>query len=135
MDWALIENEFTEYYSQKGAPSIPIRIMVGLILLKQVYRLSDKSSLAHWVENPYWQYFCGEVYFQVKPPFYYSDFSHFRKRIGIEGGRKIARLGNDIFGSAYAKSYGAGKNRQDLPVGFTGFIYRFGTYLVRLTSH
>ena len=67
--------------------------MIGLILLKQVYRYSDKNALVHWVENPYWQHFCGQVYFQHKAPFYFSDFSHFRKRIGNEGDKKLRGWG------------------------------------------
>src|SRR3990172_12404606 len=103
VNWDQVEKDFAVFYSNKGAPSIPMRIMAGLILLKQVYRYSDKSALVHWVENPYWQHFCGEVYFQHKAPFYVGDFGHFRKRIGKNGEQMITQLGTDIFGSAYAK--------------------------------
>ena len=135
-DWVRIEKEFAGYYSHKGAPSVPIRIMVGLILLKQVYRCSDKSALANWIENPYWQYFCGEVYFQHKAPFYFSDFNHFRKRIGKEGERKIIDLGTEIFGHAFTKGLSGKKGRSGIHKGLlSGIVYRFGSFLVKLSSH
>jgi IS5 family transposase len=134
-DWNAVEKDFAGYYSPKGAPSIPIRTMVGLILLKQAYRYSDKSALAHWMENPYWQYFCGEVYYQHKSPFYFSDFSHFRKRIGKEGEKKILTLGSEIFGPGFAKGFG----RKDRPVmqkgRISGMLNMFGNYLVKRTTH
>lgn len=66
--------------------------MVGMLLLKQVYSESDESVIEKWVENPYWQYFTGEEYFQHKPPFDPSDFVHFRKRVGEEGMEKVLGL-------------------------------------------
>ena len=33
--------------------------MVGLLLLKQMYDQSDEDVVDRWVENPYWQQFCG----------------------------------------------------------------------------
>ena len=38
-----------------------------------------------WVENPYWQYFCGELYLQTEAPIDPSSLTRWRKRIGEEG--------------------------------------------------
>ena len=38
-----------------------------------------------WVENPYWQYFCGETYLQTELPIDPSSLTRWRKRIGEEG--------------------------------------------------
>jgi IS5 family transposase len=134
-DWVKVEKDFAGYYSRKGAPSIPVRTMVGLIMLRHVYRFSDKSALSHWMENPYWQYFCGEVYFQHKSPFYFSDFSHFRKRIGKEGERQILSLGTEIFGQGFAKGFGK-KGRHNISKGrISGMLNRLGNYLLKITSH
>ena len=57
VDWNWIESELKDSYSEEGRPSIPIRTMVGMLLLKQLHNQSDESVLARWVENPYWQYF------------------------------------------------------------------------------
>lgn len=92
IDWDWIENELKGYYSHEGRPSVPIRTMAGMLLLKQLYNQSDESVLQRWVENPYWQYFTGETYFQHKPPFDPTDFVYFRKRAGEEGMEKVLSL-------------------------------------------
>lgn len=92
VDWEWIESELSVYYSNEGRPSVPVRTMVGLLLLKQLYSESDESVVERWVENPYWQYFTGEEYFQHKPPFDPSDFVHFRYRVGEEGMEKVLGL-------------------------------------------
>jgi IS5 family transposase len=100
IDWDNIEKEFNKYYKDIGRPSVPVRKIVGLILLKQIYNQSDESVIERWIENPYWQYFCGETYFQFEQPFDPSDFVHFRDRIGEEGAEKLLKLSIDLFGKA-----------------------------------
>ena len=92
VDWNWIENELKDSYSEEGRPSIPIRTMVGMLLLKQLHNQSDESVLARWVENPYWQYFTGEQYFLHRPPFDPTDFVYFRKRVGETGMEKVLSL-------------------------------------------
>ena len=89
IDWSYFENEFASLYSKRGAPGMPIRFMVGCLLLKRLYNLGDETLAKAWVTNPYMQYFCGEHFFQHKFPCDPSDFVHFRKRIGEEGMEKI----------------------------------------------
>jgi len=90
IDWDSFEREFGEYYSpSKGRPGVPIRLMVGLSYLGHAYGLSDEAVISKWVENPYWQYFCGETYFQHQLPIDFSTMSRWRKRIGEEGCEKI----------------------------------------------
>jgi IS5 family transposase len=133
INWDNVEKDFSGYYSTRGAPSIPIRIMVGLIILKQVFRYSDKNALAQWLENPYWQHFCGQVYFQHKSPFYFSDFSHFRKRIGNEGDRKIIELGSTIFGNAMGKGMkSSGKHSKEQGNMISRLLNRIGNFLVNI---
>ena len=61
IDWEAVESEFAEYYcADNGRPSVPIRTMVGMMLLKSIYNLSDEGVVACWLENPYMQYFTGE---------------------------------------------------------------------------
>jgi IS5 family transposase len=88
--WDVFEQEFGKFYSaQKGRPGIPIRLMAGLTYLGHAYGLSDEAVVAGWVENPYWQYFCGETYFQHRLPIDSSSMSRWRKRIGEKGCEKI----------------------------------------------
>jgi len=98
IDWDNLEKEFAPLYGKVGRPSIPIRTIVGLLLLKQMYNLGDETVIARYLENPYWQHFCGEIYFQYNLPFDPSDFVHFRKRIGEEGMKKIFKQSIDLYG-------------------------------------
>ncbi len=92
IDWQWIDGELDGYYAREGRPSVPVRTMVGMLLLKRMYDQSDESVLARWVENPYWQYFTGQTYFQHQPPFDPTDFVYFRKRIGEAGLEKVLSL-------------------------------------------
>lgn len=98
IDWNTIEKDFSKYYSKIGRPSVPIRKMVGLILLKRIYNLSDERVVDRWIENPYWQYFCGEVNFQTEKPIDPSEFVYFRERIGEEGAEKLLKVSIQLFG-------------------------------------
>ena len=67
IDWEAVESEFAEYYcADNGRPSVPIRKMVGMMLLKNIYNLSDEGVVARWMENPYMQYFTGEKVFKIR---------------------------------------------------------------------
>lgn|SRR5690554_4541615 len=89
MDWQYFEDEFSDLYSDKGRPAMPIRFMVGIHILKHLYNFGDESIVESWISNPYFQYFCGEAFFQHRFPCDPSDFVHFRKRIGESGIEKI----------------------------------------------
>ena len=98
IDWEKVEEDFSGYYCvDNGRPSIPIRKIVGVILLKRVYNQSDESVVERWMENPYWQYFCGETYFQHKQPFDPTELIKFRQRIGESGAEKILGLTIHLF--------------------------------------
>ena len=92
INWESVEQDFAGYFSENGRPGVPVRKMVGLLLLKSLYNLSDERVVAQWRENPYFQYFTGEKVFQKGYPFDPSDFVHFRKRIGKEGAEKLLGL-------------------------------------------
>jgi len=103
IDWNYFEKEFKPYYSDKGAPSIPIRMMVGCLLLKHLYNLGDDRLPEYWVRDVYFQYFCGSVFFEHKFPFDPSDFVHFRKRIGENGMAKIFAYSVKLHGAEVPK--------------------------------
>lgn len=89
MDWGYFERELSPFYSQLGRPSMPVRLMVGCLLLKRIYNLGDETLAEAWKMNPYMQYFCGMEHFEHGFPCDPSDFVHFRKRIGEQGVGKI----------------------------------------------
>jgi IS5 family transposase len=99
IDWQQFETDFAPLYSSIGTPAKPIRLMIGLLILKQVYNLSDETVMAEWVSNPYFQYFCGEVWFQWEFPCDPSDLVHFRHRIGVQGVEKILAMSLLIHGT------------------------------------
>ena len=74
IDWEYFEKEFSPLYSEKGAPSVPIRLMVGCLMLKHLYNLGDERIPEFWVREVYFQYFCGGEFFVHKFPFDPSDF-------------------------------------------------------------
>lgn len=85
ISWDKMESEFEKLFSEGGRPSIAIRKIAGMLLLKEMFKESDESVVERWIENAYWQYFTGETFFQTEQPFDPSNFVHFRKRIGEEG--------------------------------------------------
>ena len=100
IDWASIDKEFEQYYSTEGRPSVPTRTMVGLLMLKSMFDESDETLIPRWVENPYWQYFCGEQCFRHDQPCDPSDLVHFRKRIQKQGHEYILKVSAELHGKA-----------------------------------
>lgn len=96
--WKALEQEFVQYYSHTGTPAKPVRLMSGLLILKQLYNLGDETVVKEWVHNPYFQYFCGEVEFQWEFPCDPSDLVHFRNRVGKKGIEEIFRVSVQLQG-------------------------------------
>jgi len=85
IDWTQFEAAIDACYADElGRPGVNTRLMVGLLYLKHAYDESDESVVARWVENPYWQFFCGCQYMQHELPIDPSSLSRWRKRIGAE---------------------------------------------------
>ncbi|MET4324175.1 IS5 family transposase [Bradyrhizobium sp. RT5a] len=85
VDWSFLEERFGEVYSDDpGRPPLPTRLMAGLAILKHTYDLSDEVLCERWVENPYYQYFCGEEFFQHHLVFDRSSLTRWRNRMGEE---------------------------------------------------
>jgi len=85
IDWRFLEQTFGAVYSDgAGRPPLPTRLMAGIAILKHTYNLSDEAVCALWVENPYYQYFCGEEFFQHELPFDRSSMTNWRNRMGEE---------------------------------------------------
>ncbi len=59
IQWSIFEKEFSKLYSNNGRSSKPIRLMLGLLILKYLENLSDKNIVLQWKRNPYYQYFCA----------------------------------------------------------------------------
>lgn len=82
IDWPWIDAELVDRFSDKGRPATETRFMVGLMILKHMFALSDEGVCERWVYDPYFQYFTGEEFFQHAFPHERSGLTHWRGRIG-----------------------------------------------------
>ena len=90
MEWDALEGDLAPYYcANNGRPGEPIQLMAGLLFLKDLKGLSDEDVCDEWRENPYFQYFCGEEFFQHRLPVEPPSLSIFRKRIGEKGEERL----------------------------------------------
>ncbi len=90
IDWGFLEKRFGAVYCDgPGQPPLATRLMAGLAILKHMHDLSDEVLCDRWLENPYFQLFCGEEFFQHKLPFDRSSQTRWRQRMGEE---KLASL-------------------------------------------
>jgi IS5 family transposase len=86
IDWEFFEREWAGFFpSHTGRPATSPRLVAGLLYLQHASGLSDEAVVARWVENPYFQHFCGETFFQHRPPIDPSSLTRWRGRIGEEG--------------------------------------------------
>jgi len=83
LDWGFLDQRFRSVCSEgPGQPPLPTRLVAGLFILKHAHNLSDEALSARWVENPYYQYFCGEQVFRHELPFDRSSLTRWRQRLG-----------------------------------------------------
>ena len=86
IDWSVFEHGWVGFFpSHRGRPATRPRLVAGLLYLQHTFALSDEAVVWGWVENPYWQLFCGETWFQHQPPIDPSSLTRWRQRIGAEG--------------------------------------------------
>jgi len=84
IDWRFLEEKFGAVYKNgAGQPPLPTRLMAGLAILKHTYNLSDEVLCELWIENPYYQYFCGEEFFQ-----HHCRWIVLRRRTGVSAWAK-----------------------------------------------
>jgi transposase, IS5 family len=85
IDWEFLEQRFAAVCEAgPGQPPLPVRLIAGLFILKHTHSLSDEALCARWLENPYYQYFCGEQTFRHELSFERSSMSRWRARLGEE---------------------------------------------------
>jgi len=83
IDWSFLDQRFSAVCAPgPGQPGLPTRLVAGLFILKHMHSLSDEALCARWIENPYYQYFCGELSFCHKLRFDRSSLTRWRQRLG-----------------------------------------------------
>ena len=86
IDWERLDAEISQMFpARSGRPATRTRLIAGLMYLQHSGGFSDESVVSLWVENSYWQYFCGEVFLQTRAPIHPSSLTRWRKRLGEEG--------------------------------------------------
>jgi IS5 family transposase len=98
MPWEQLEKYFQNNYSSKGRRAKPVRLMISLLLLKQMYDLGDETVISQWIQNPYFQFLSGEKTFRWEFPCDPSDLVHFRNRIKEDGVKKIFQVSIELHG-------------------------------------
>jgi IS5 family transposase len=90
IDWDGLSAAMREsFVSRRGRPAISPRLIAGLLYLQHAFGHSDEEVVQQWLENPYWQVFTGEEYFQTKAPIDPSSLTRWRKRLGKEGVERL----------------------------------------------
>jgi IS5 family transposase len=85
IDWEFLGGRFGSVcHEGPGQPPLPTRLVAGLFILKHMHNLSDERLCDRWLENPYFQFFCGEVVFRHELPFDRSSLTRWRQRLGEE---------------------------------------------------
>ena len=101
IDWKCFCEKFGKsFHESQGRPGLPTRLMVGLTYLKYLNNLSDEKVIYQFLHSPYWQYFCGYIYFQKKAPLEASSLTRFRERLGEEGAQELLRQTVEVAGKA-----------------------------------
>lgn len=92
IDWQSFEDGLSaSFCANNGRPSCPVRLMVALHYLKYASGMSDEAVLDEWLENPYWQYFTGGIYFEHEYPTDQSTMSRWRKKLARSGAEKCSK--------------------------------------------
>jgi transposase, IS5 family len=90
IDWSRFEADLGALYAEEvGRPGLPTRLLVGLHYLKYLFDESDESVVEKYVENPYWQFFCGRTYFEHELPCHPTSLVRWRRRLGAAGVEKL----------------------------------------------
>ena len=92
IDWSQFDDLVDQCYSTEGRPGCTTRLMIGLLYLKYAFDESDESVVDRWVENPYWQFFCGFYEMQHECPINPSSLCRWRKRVGAERLEKMLQV-------------------------------------------
>ena len=98
ISWNIFDESFAKYYSDEGRPAKPIRLMIGLLILKRLENLSGENIVLQWKRNPYYQYFCCMTEYQPALPCNSTELVKFCNRIGKEGVEEIFAMSVSLHG-------------------------------------
>ena len=106
INWKQFDDDFSVGETRKsGRPRKPVRLMIGLLILKQLENLSDENVVLQWKRNPYYQAFCGALQFSNQLPCHSTELVKFRNRIGKDGVEKIFKMSVLLHGDDAQEKY------------------------------
>ncbi|MEZ2224826.1 IS5 family transposase [Microcoleus sp.] len=80
--WSEFETEYAKNFpTERGAPAKSFRMALGALIIKEKLGISDRETVEQIRENPYLQYFIGQLTYSNELPFDPSLLVHFRQRI------------------------------------------------------
>ena len=88
INWESIHDALVPFYSRLGRGALPMRLMVGLHLLKHMEDMSDAQCADRVRGDLYWMYFCGVDADSLKGKYAHlnsSSMTKFRNRVGDRG--------------------------------------------------
>ena len=95
ISWESAHDAIAPYYSNLGRQGLPIRLMVGLHLLKHMENMSDTQCADRIRGDLYWMYFCGVEVDDLKKKYAHlnsSSMTKFRNRIGDAGFSEVENI-------------------------------------------
>jgi len=91
--WDQIQSDVEPLFTEgQSRPPLPTRLATGLMILQHLHDLSDEQVVLAWVENPYWQAFCGYEFLQWEFPAHPTSLTRWRQRLGPEGLEKVLKV-------------------------------------------
>ena len=95
IDWEEVHNRLSPYYSSTGRQGLPIRLMVGLHILKHKENMSDEKCADRIRSDLYWMYFCGVDSDSLRGKYQHlnsATLTKFRRRIGEKGFGEVENI-------------------------------------------
>lgn len=89
MNWSHLAAKFADMATNSIWPPIPFRLHAALYFLKHTFHVPSESIVDRWLENPYWQYFSGEMHFRHRAPLDLKTVQQFDQLLGAERGGDV----------------------------------------------
>lgn len=90
--WPEVEEELSDLFSDRGRNAIPVRQIVGALIIQTDKNLSDRETMETIMETPMLQYFLGLDDFMMDPLFDASLLCKYRQMIGIDVAKELIEI-------------------------------------------
>jgi transposase, IS5 family len=84
MPWFEIEEQLQNLFSDSGRNAIPIRVIIGALVIQVKMGLTDRETVDVISSTPRLQYFIGRPDFDPEYTFDFSLLSKYRKKLGLD---------------------------------------------------